>query len=268
MALTWTSIVGGTDTAGVLTKTAGGDGWGTCGAVSNETESGDLLFSYLWKAPFTPNGMVGIGGDSSCSNYNTIDYGMNSQSSRQIGLYENGTNVVGGTTVASISDDGVLLEIVRIGTTIAYYYTPYTGSAPSPGAFGTRLYTSTNSSSGTARMNAAIYYTTKTYDANDMGLTSTFTPPTTFGRVTAQDLEVGILRTDQTNAVITAQDLEVGLLITPPGDARVTSVGLQAALIRSSVPGDARVTSAGLQVAILRGVGVGKRTRGYIINVD
>lgn len=173
---TWAGITGATESpTGRLTKTAA-SGWGNCGAVSVETFSGDCRLAYVRYAPATSsNGrMIGIGADASCSTFSTIDFGQNNETTvgldAEISVYENGTNKDADNQVDDEpTDDGVVLEIERVGTQIKHYYTPFVGTPPAPGLPGrTLIYTSLVSSSGTIRINVAIFTNTRIVDAADM----------------------------------------------------------------------------------------------------
>lgn len=173
---TWTGTSGATESpTGRLTKTAG-DGWGNCGAVSVESFPADCRLAYVWRndAPFENLKMIGVGLDTSCNTFSTIDYGENLELSAgtdpEVSVYENGGNVDADNVVGEEStDDGVLLEIERVGTTISHYVTPFVGAPPEPGDGGrTLLFTSGTSSSGDLLINIAIFGTGKIIDAADM----------------------------------------------------------------------------------------------------
>lgn len=173
---TWTGISGATESpAGLLTKTAG-DGWGNCGAVSVESFAADCRLAYVWRndTPFENLKMIGVGLDTSCSTFSTIDFGENLELSAgtdpEVSVYENGSNVDADNVVGEEStDDGVLLEIERIGTEIKHYFTPFVGNPPEPGDGGrTLLFTSPTSSTGSLLINVAIFGSGKIFDAADM----------------------------------------------------------------------------------------------------
>lgn len=173
---TWTGITGATESpTGLLTKTET-TGWGNCGAVSNETFAGDCRLSYIFREPANSNNlrMIGIGTDASCNTFSTIDNGHNLEVTAgldpEISIYENGSVVDGDNPVGDEpADDGVVMEIERVGTTIRHYFTPFQGNPPEPGLGGrTLLFTSGVSSSGSIRVNVAIFGNGRIIDAADM----------------------------------------------------------------------------------------------------
>lgn len=173
---TWTGITGATESpTGRLTKTAP-NGWGDCGAVSNETFAGDCRLSYIFRTRPEDNHlrMIGIGADASCNTFSTIDNGNNLEISAgqdfEISVYENGSNQSADNVVGEEStDDGVVVEIERIGTTVSHYTTAFIGTPPAPGLGGrTLLFTSGASSTGTLRINVAIFGNARIVDAADM----------------------------------------------------------------------------------------------------
>lgn len=173
---TWTGISGATESpTGRLTKTAT-TGWGNCGAVSNETFAGDCRLAYIFRAPANDNTlrMIGIGADASCNTFSTIDNGHNLEVTAgldpEISVYQNGSVVDGDNQVGDEpADDGVVMEIERVGTTISHYFTSFIGSPPEPGLPGrTLMPDATGSSSGTIRVNVAIFGNGRIIDAADM----------------------------------------------------------------------------------------------------
>lgn len=173
---TWTAIVGATESpTGFLTKTAAG-GWGNSGAVSNETFAGNCRLAYIFRSPADEfaGRMVGIGADATCDTFATIDNGNNLEFSAgldpEISVYENGSNKSGDNVVGDEPGiDGVVVEIERVGTEIKHYFTSFTGDPPEPGLGGrTLIYTSLISSSGSLRINVAIFTASQIIDAADM----------------------------------------------------------------------------------------------------
>ena len=173
---TWTGITGATESpTGVLTKTDA-NGWGNCGAVSNETFAGDCRLAYIYRTRPEDNNlrMIGVGADASCNTFSTIDNGHNLEISAgqdfEVSVYENGSNQSADNVVGEEStDDGVVLEIERVGTTVSHYFTAFIGTPPAPGLGGrTLLFTSGASSTGTLRINVAIFGNGRVIDAADM----------------------------------------------------------------------------------------------------
>lgn len=166
---TWTGKNGVTESpTGLLTKTAAGDGWGSCGAVSNETQAGNCRFTFYWENRSSPQFFLGIGPDSSCSTYSGIDWAWNLRNTViDAQIWENGSNSASGITSGT---NGDMLEIERVGTTVKFYHKNYTTpSRPSPGDSGRSLiYTSPNSSTGALYINVAGFLFGCTIDAANM----------------------------------------------------------------------------------------------------
>jgi len=159
---TWTGVSGASDSSGLLTKTAS-NGWGNCGAVSVETQSGDFRLS-LWRADFTGNKpFVGVGPDSSCSTYSTVDFAFH-LNEHENALWESGS--YSGLSQFFTVGGSIMLVIERIGSTLNYYYLFYTGTRPAPNDSGRTLWrTDTGISTATFYVNVALSDTGNTFDA-------------------------------------------------------------------------------------------------------
>lgn len=174
--ITWTGISGAAESpAGRLTKNTGNSQWGDCGAVSVESKAGDCRLTYYWESPFTNLKMIGIGTDTSCNNFNTIDFGMNlelSGADPKVSNYHNGAGPVCANSIVGEfdTDTGTMIEIERVGDQIVYYKLPYIGARPSPGDAGRTAFCtpSGESAAGTYYVNIAIYGDGKIVDAADI----------------------------------------------------------------------------------------------------
>lgn len=152
---TWTGITGATESpTGYLTKTAAGATWGNCGAVSVQTMAGDCRLT-IYNENYVKRFFVGIGVDSSCVTFSTVDFAYFANFGLQT-AYESGSST--GNT-ATPGADNIMLEIERIGTNYRFYYETYVGSArPSPGSAGrTLLHGPTVGSGATIYVNAALF---------------------------------------------------------------------------------------------------------------
>jgi len=155
-SITWTGITGATESpTGVLTKTAA-DGWGNCGAVSVETEAGDARFT-VYAEDYTKNYFLGIGADSSCNNFNTVDFGVHyNLNSAEVRIYKNG---VGGVNLLGLGAQSIMIVTERIGTNFDYYYLLYTGTRPAPTDAGRTHWDGPTVGTGSALyVNCAMYF--------------------------------------------------------------------------------------------------------------
>jgi hypothetical protein len=160
---TWTGVTGATNSSGLLTKTAG-SGWGNCGAVSNETQAGDFRFA-MWRADFTGNDpFVGVGPDSSCNTYSTVDFAFH-LNQHENALWESGS--YSGLSQFFTVGGSIMLVIERIGSTLKYYYLFYSGARPLPDDAGRTLWrTDAGVSTATFYINVALENTGNTFDAS------------------------------------------------------------------------------------------------------
>lgn len=172
-SLTGVSQVCSPRTNGLIIKTAS-SGWGNAGVVSLRSEAGNCRFSYYWRGPCENNKMIGIGTDTSCNTFSTIDFGLNLQNpgtaDRTVAKYENGS-AGGNVTVVNLNiSDGVLLEIERIGSAVSAYYTAFKGfPLPRPGLLArTSIVTYTGTSSAALYINLAMDVNGVAFDAADM----------------------------------------------------------------------------------------------------
>lgn len=160
LTITWAGKSGATESpTGKLNKTAA-DGWGNAGAVSAETMAADCRLTIYREEYVTAAFFVGIGVDSSCNNFNTVDRaGFFNFAVNPCDLYENGSNV---STVPPNNPNPIMIVIERISTTYTYYYKNYTiGSRPLGNDAGrTQQRQVTGGSSATLYVNVALFHQT------------------------------------------------------------------------------------------------------------
>lgn len=153
--VTWTGITGATESpTGRLTKTAS-QGWGNCGAVSVETMAGDCRFT-IYVEINANRYFVGIGPDSSCDNFNTVDFAF-FQDNGLYSIYESGSSPTNRSTAGGFTS--TMLVIERVGTDYDYYYLDYSGSRPAPDDAGRTHWRGPITGSGsTLYVNAALFH--------------------------------------------------------------------------------------------------------------
>ncbi len=155
---TWTGITNATNVGGVLTKTSANN-W-DMGAVSVETQAGDCRFVY-YVEDVTKQYMFGIGADSTCTTFSTIDRAFFINFTGY-GIYENGVDrASGGSGISKL-----MVVIERIGTNVNYYSLAYTTPRPQPNDPGRTLLRGPIVSSGsTFYINVAIFSLNGVVDA-------------------------------------------------------------------------------------------------------
>lgn len=124
---TWQNVTGATDSSGLLTKTAG-DGWGNCGAASNQTVAANARL-VIYDVDLTKNYVVGVGTTTSCNTFSTPNACIHCNGSSDLNIYESGTLRA---TVSGLTNKWMIV-IERTSTNqFDYYYLNYTGANPSP----------------------------------------------------------------------------------------------------------------------------------------
>lgn len=127
----WTDIVGLEIEGSTLTKTAS-SGWGSGGAASIQTISGDGGVSFK-SLQIDKGRIVGLSSNNVDANRQTIDYGLNITGGSKISIYENGANKANNISTYFSGDT---FSVERVGSTVYYKQndaTIYTSSVPSSG---------------------------------------------------------------------------------------------------------------------------------------
>lgn len=136
--VTWTNVVGVSVSGNTITKTAT-TGWGNSGAASIATFGGNGGVDFA-VTQMNTYFMCGLSTTDPDQNYTTINYAIYAASGIAH-VYENGTSKGAFVTY----QNGTRFQIERVGTTIYYKKN------------GTTFYTSTTSSTGILRVDAALY---------------------------------------------------------------------------------------------------------------
>ncbi len=167
--IVWTGITGAAESpTGKLTKNSGGTAWGDCGAVSVATQSADFRLTIYYEGYSGHSFIIGVGPDSSCNTYSTIDYAMFLNGNGNHDIYESGGNQ-GTITPNGINPQMYVIE--RVGSTLKYFYKNYTvGSRPAGDDAGRTqvLPTRTGVSTSAFYVNLAIFFNGNYCDAADL----------------------------------------------------------------------------------------------------
>ncbi|MFQ5509430.1 MAG: fibronectin type III domain-containing protein [Leptospirillia bacterium] len=137
--IVWTDLVGTTDTAGTLSKTAV-NGWGNGGAASTQTIPADGAVEFTAVSTVSWR-FMGLSDVNTSAGWETIDYAIWARGDGAFSVYENGFAIGEFGTYAS----GDVFRVERSGSTVFYQHN------------GITFYTSTTPSAGDLIADASIY---------------------------------------------------------------------------------------------------------------
>lgn len=190
----WQGLVGGTESAGAITKTAT-TGW-NCGARSIESRASGTFARARWVVPAISNIAFGLSADDPAGSRDAVDYCINlvTNGSADSVIYENGVSKLASQTFST----GDVLDVeVSTGNTVTYYKN------------GTLLYTSLTSAATTLYLVVCVYTNATVFSGADWSKVGDYSGKQSFYSAGSVVIPVGTDKFDGRSGAKTAGSLWV-----------------------------------------------------------